>query len=550
MKSNMPPQKDFSKVPSIGGIQRSVFNRSHSHKTTFDTGDIVPFYIDEILPGDSQTVNANVFCRLSSSLDFPIMDNLHVDTFYFFVPNRILWDNWEKFMGAQDNPGDSIAFTVPEVTCDETAPGQLMNYLGVPSAGTRMNDNKVNSLHARAYIKIFNEWFRSQDLMNSVTEFSGDGPEPDTSYPIQTRLKRHDYFTSCLPNPQKGSAAVGISLTGVVPVQGVTSPTKTIGLTDGTLFAGMYNTTAGNGDMFVDTSLYDVAVGTADTNTRNFGNIKGIGLTTDGTKSGMEADLSSATAILINDLRLAVATQQFLELNSRGGTRYVELIKAHFGVVSPDYRLQRPEYLGGGSFMMNVNPNTQTTATPAVPTSTDAAGQQSAYVTGSSRSGYSKSFVEHGVILGLINVRADLTYQQGNQRMLNRQDRLDFYFPTFANLGEQAVLNKEIWHNDDANDDLVFGYQERWAEYRYYPSRISGQFTSDVASPLDAWHLAQDFTGLPTLGSTFLKEAVPMSRIMAVAPSATIPEIIMDSFIEIKHARPMPVFSVPGLDRL
>ncbi len=547
MQSNMPAQKNFAQVPSIrGGIQRSVFNRSHTHKTTFESGQLVPFYHDEILPGDSQTLEAQIFCRLSSPLDFPIMDNLHVDTFFFFVPNRIIWDNWEKFMGAQDNPGDSIAFTVPQVTSALTPQGTLLNYLGIPAGALRANNATINSLHARAYIKIFNDWFRSEDLMNSVVEFSGDGPEDQDDYPLQTRLKRHDFFTSALPNPQKGSTAVGFNLTGTIPVFG--DGLKTLGLTDGTLFAGMYSeSTSPAGHLIEDTSLYDVAPGTADGNTGNLGDEKGIGVTTDGTKSGLIADLSSATAILINDLRLAVATQQFLELNSRGGTRYVEMIKAHFGVVSPDYRLQRPEYLGGGSYMMNVNPNTQTTANPATPTLQDSAGSQSAFVTGSSKSGYSKSFVEHGVVLGLVNVRADLTYQQGINAMLSRQDRLDFYFPTFANIGEQPILNVEIWHNDDAADLLTWGYQEAWATYRYYPSRISGKFGSDITGSLDAWHLSQDFASRPSLGSTFLKEDVPLSRVMAVT---TEPEILFDSFISLKHARPIPVFSVPGLDRL
>ena len=540
MKSNMPPQKNFSKVPEIRGVQRSVFNRTHTHKSTFDTGKLVPFYVDEILPGDSQDVKANIFARLSSSLEFPIMDNLHMDTFFFFVPFRILWTNWKKFMGEREDPDSSIDFIIPQVTSVGVAVGDLFDFFGIPT-GVGVS---INSLYARGYIKIYNEWFRDQNLIDSVLEFSGDGPEVDTQYPIQSRGKRHDYFTSCLPFPQKTALGVGIALTGNIPVIGNGTA---LGFDDGSAGFGLYRDT-GSAALDADSSLLGDPIGTAISSGSKPINEIAIGISDVAAESGLIGVLSSANSITINELRLAVATQQFLELDARGGTRYVELIKANFGVTSPDFRLQRPEYLGGSSNMMHVNPVTQTSESQ--PTHTPL-GEQAAFGTGSSRSGYSKSFTEHGMVIGIINVRADLTYQLGLNRMFTRVARLDFYFPTFANLGEQAVLNSEIMHQDLAIDALVFGYNERWSEYRYKNSQISGRFRSNATDTLDAWHLSQKFTVLPTLGEAFITENLTeaMDRVLTVTGD-DIPEIIFDSVIEVRHARPMPVYSVPGLSRL
>lgn len=544
MKSNMPPQKDFSKNPSVS-MQRSVFNRTHAHKTTFDVDYIVPFYTDEILPGDSVDLKANIFARLSSTLGFPIMDNMFLDTAFFFVPNRILWDNWEKFMGAQDNPGDSIDFQIPQVT-DNTGgihEHDLLDYMGIPID----KDFSVSSLFARAYIKIYNDWFRDENLQDSITEYTGDGPELESLYPIQKRGKRHDYFTSCLPQPQKGDP-VSIALTGTFPVYG---NGKALGLQAGSTLRGLKSRTVdGTNDeaLFIDTSAYDVNRGTTVSETSEGSGDEAIGVVSSPNESGLEGDLSGSSAISINDLRLAVATQQLLELDNRGGTRYFEILQSHFGVQSPDSRLQRPEYLGGSTQMVNVNPVTQTSES-----NTTFQGEQAAFGTASSRSGFSKSFVEHGVILALLNVRADLTYQQGINRMFSRSDRYDFYFPTFANLGEQAVLNKEIFYQDTpASDDAVFGYNEHWSELRYKPSQISGYFRSDSADTLDAWHLSQDFATLPVLNSAFITENVPLDRVLTVIGTQEdpIPHFIMDSHIEVKHARVMPTYSIPGLHRL
>ena len=376
------------------------------------------------------------------------MDNIHLDTFFFFVPNRLLWfpdgpndGGWQKFMGERENPDSSIDYTIPQVTATNPQPGQIMNYLGMPIG----IPNTMCSFWARAYIKIWNEWFRDENIQDSIAEFHGDGPEDQNDFPMKHRGKRHDYFTSCLPYPQKLTSeypnGVGIGLSGTAAVIGNDT---TIGLIDDTdVVHGIFadgTTTA----IRTAAQLAGDPVGTAISGgVTGVDTLEGLGLSKIAASSGMIADLSTATAILINDLRLAVATQQFLELNARGGTRYVELIKNNFGVTVPDYRLQRSEYLGGSTQMMNVNPVTQTGET-----GTNPQGHQAGYVTANSRSGYSKSFNEHGVILGLVNVRADLTYQQGKMRMLDRSERLDFYFPTFANLGEQAVLNKEIyWQN-------------------------------------------------------------------------------------------------------
>lgn len=549
--SVMPPQKNFNAVPRISGQQRSVFNRSHGHKLTMDAGFIVPFYVDEIIPGDSQELTANLVGRLSSPLIHPIMDNLHIDTFFFFVPNRLVWDNWEKFMGAQDDPDDSIDFTIP--TLDTELSGgfsveTIGDYFGLPTGVPDTTNNMgISALYHRAYNLIYNEWFRDENLQNSQPVPKDDGPDSLTNYALQRRPKRHDYFTSCLPFAQKGDP-VGIGLTGVVGVRGTGD---TLGLLDGSGdTAGIYiDASSGSGrGLSASISLDGAAIGDALGTPSGLDQGTAIGVDTDATNSGMEVDLSTASAILINDLRTAVAMQHVLEADARGGTRYVELIKNHFGVISPDFRLQRPEYLGGSTNYVTVNAVTQTSQ------SNDSdekyQGEQAAFGTIQSRSGYSKSFVEHGMVFGFCHVRADLTYQQGIPKMFNRSTRFDFYLPLLANLGEQEVLNREIyWADDDEVDDEVFGYQERWAEMRYKPSGISGYFRSNATNTLDSWHLSEDFADTPVLGDAFLIESPPLDRVLTIVGNDT-PEIIMDCWIDLKHARPMPVYSVPGLERL
>lgn len=543
--------KDFSRIPAPQ-IQRSVFNRTHGHKTTFNAGYLVPFYVDEVLPGDTVSLNANVFARLSTMI-FPIMDNVFLDTFYFFVPNRLLWTNWERFQGAKDDPDDVTEYEVPIVDGSEggdfaVTEGSLWDFFGLPIATEYGEACAPTALFSRAYNLIYNEWFRDQNLQEKVVVDTGDGPDLQDDYVLLRRGKRHDYFTSCLPWPQKGDS-VSIPLGTSAPVIG---NDRTIGFLDSINNAeyGLYGGNGLNG-LSISTSSYATNRNTNATSTDAKVGTTTLGLTKNPLNSGMIADLSTATSATINQLREAFATQQILEMDARGGTRYVEHLKAHWGVTSPDFRLQRPEYLGGSSQRVDVRGVAQTSASPATPTLTDVQAGLASYAQVGSRSGFNKSMVEHGVIIGLVNVRADLTYQQGMRRMWSRRTRFDFYMPQLAHLGEQEVLNKEIWFTDGAANEAInnatFGYQERWAEYRYFPSMVTGLFRSDATGTLDAWHLSTDFTALPVLNASFIVDDPPLDRVIAVASE---PHILFDSFIEIKHARPMPVYSVPGLVRL
>lgn len=542
----MPPQKNFSQYPQANR-PRSVFNRSHTHKSGFDANYLVPFVVDEILPGDSVDLRANLFARLSAPLDYPIMDNLHLDTFHFFVPSRILWENWEYFMGAHDDKwAQDTEYTVPQmVEATSQAIGSLSDYFGLVPG----KPFSVNALPFRAYRKIWNEFFRDENLQDMIDEETGDGPEDPDNYALLKRNKRHDYFTSCLPEPQKGDAVNLFINDAQAPVIGDGKSLGYIGDNpSGT--EREFGIWASGGQAVLDTAASGANVGDAVTPSLAPTNGYALGISEDPDKSHIFADLSGAVATTINDLRLAIATQQMLELDARAGTRYFSLLKSHFGIVSPDSRLQRPEYLGGSTNMMLINPVTQTGASDSANDLYQ--GNQAGHVTGASRSGFSKSFVEHGYLISLVNVRADLTYQQGVNRMWKREDRFDFYFPTFAHLGEQAVLQGEIFSDGTSNDDIVFGYNEAWSEYRFKNSLITGQFRSDATQSLEAWHLSQDFAAAPTLNEAFIQENVPLDRVLAFTQlsSNDIPQIIFDSFIEMKHARVMPVYSVPGLRRL
>jgi len=498
---------DFSRVPKAE-IQRSVFNRDHGLKTTFDAGYLIPILFDEALPGDTYNVRMTGFGRLATPIN-PFMDNLYLETFFFAVPYRLIWDNWEKFCGQQDNPGDSTSYLVPEVSGTVTN-STLYDYFGVPT-GVNLT---WNNFAGRAYALIWNEWFRDQNLQNSVVVDKDDGPDNLADYVLLKRGKRHDYFTSCLPWPQKGDA-VELPLGTAAPI-------------------------------FVDTQGGQPTV-TVDNENGVAGSLRDAGSGTDvywnGAATGqpLQADLSNATAATINQLREAFQIQRLYERDARGGTRYTEIVRSHFGVVSPDARLQRPEYLGGGKDRININPIPQTSSTDA----TTPQGNMSAFATtGFSGHGFSKSFTEHSVIIGMACVFADLNYQQGLPRQFSRRDRWDFYWPALAHIGEQAVLNKEIYAQGTTTDDDVFGYQERFAEYRYKPSQITGQMRSNYAQSLDSWHLAQDFSALPVLNASFIEENPPVNRVVAVP---TEPDIILDAHFNMKCARPMPTYSVPGL---
>ena len=520
----------FTMIPKAD-IPRSKFDCQSTHKTTFDAGYLVPIYVDEVLPGDTFNLNMTAFARMATPL-YPIMDNLHLESFFFFVPNRLIWNNWQKFMGEQNNPGDSISYVVPQQVSPANGYtiGSLQDYMGLPTVGQVTSGKTVShcAFWPRAYNLIYNEWFRDENLQNSVVVDKGDGPDTVTNYTLLRRGKRKDYFTSALPWPQKG-AAVTLPLGSSAPINMTTASNAnaypTVVDSQGVV-RGLKTATGAGSDQ------YEVYA----TQTHN------------GTPTGaLYADLSAATAATINQLRQSFQIQKLLERDARGGTRYTEIIRSHFGVVSPDARLQRPEYLGGGSTDINISPIAQTSGTSASGTTTPLGTLASMGTTLAHNHGFTQSFVEHGVIIGLVSVRADLTYQQGLQKMWSRSTRYDFYFPAFSHLGEQAVLNQEIYVTGDTTDTSVFGYQERWAEYRFYPSRISSLFRSTASGTIDGWHLAQKFTSVPTLNSTFIVDNPPVSRALAVGSSANGQQFIFDSFFDVKKARPMPMYSVPGL---
>lgn len=544
MPSHMRAQHNFSTVPEAN-IQRSRFDRSHAYKTTFNEGYLVPFYVDEALPGDTFNLRATLFARLATPIT-PIMDNLYISTFFFFVPNRLLWDNWQKFMGEQLNPGDSISYLVPQMTSpagtgfvpptDWTAPttaqlsSALFDYMGIP---TKVPGLPFDNLHGRAYNFTWNQCFRDQNLQNSVVVNKGDGPDTYTDYVLLKRGKRHDYFTSALPFVQKGPA-VSIPL-------GTQAPVKGIGL-NSAVGAGSSATVFETGTPGTTTFNWAVNANTA-------GQVFINQVSAGDRHPNIYADLTAAAAATINSLRQAATLQQFLERDARGGTRYIEIILSHFNVHSPDARLQRPEFLGGTTVRLDITQVPQTSAVPSQPTPQGNLAAYGTALVNGNRNGFYKSFVEHGVLIGLCCVHADLTYQQGLDRMWSRQTRYDFYWPTFAHLGEQSILNMEIYAVGTATpgqDVAVFGYQERYAEYRYKPSKITGLFRSNATGTLDYWHLSQNFATLPVLGNTFISENPPVARVVAV-PSQ--PHFILDAYINLDCARPMPLYSVPGLMR-
>ena len=516
----------FSMIPRAE-IPRSKFNAQKTLKTAFDAGNLVPIFVDEVLPGDSFNCRMTAFTRLATPL-FPVMDNMYLDTFFFFVPNRLVWSNWQRFMGERDpNPDSSIDYTIPTMTSPTGgyAVNSLQDYMGLPTAGQVDGSSTVthSALFTRAYNLIWNEWFRDENLQDSVTVDKGDGPDTYTNYSLLRRGKRHDYFTSALPWPQKGDAVtmplgdramiaadIDSSTPGAFSIEYLDKKAR-MGLTSGqTPYVGSTASVFNN-----ETPLY--------------------------------ADLSTATAATINSIRNSFQVQRLLERDARGGTRYTEIVRSHFGVISPDARLQRPEYLGGGSAPIVINPIAQQSAT-AVTGSDTPLGTLGAVGTGlADGHGFSQSFTEHGIIIGLASVRADLTYQQGLHKMYSRSTRYDFYFPVFSHLGEQAIENREIYCDGTANDDGVFGYQERWAEYRYKPSQVTGYMRSTSSGTLDAWHLAQNFGSLPTLNATFIEDNPPVDRVVAVGSEANGKQFIFDAFFNVDMARPMPMYSVPGL---
>ncbi len=506
----------FSIVPHAE-IPRSTFNRSHGYKSTFDAGFLIPYLVDEVLPGDTFNVKSTLFARLATPI-FPVMDNMYMDTQFFAVPIRLIWDNWERFNGAQDNPGDSTDFLIPQLDQANHAPGSVSDYMGCPIGSFEL---VYSALWHRAYNLIWNQWYRNENLQDSLPVNVDDGPDNPLNYTIQRRGKRHDYFTSCLPWPQKSDAgSVTIPLGQKAPVT-----------VDGSQGTGIESISIQYADGLGAMAADATTVRVSDAAPSN--------------DFDLYADLENATAATINQLRQSFQVQKMFERDARGGTRYTETIRSHFGVTSPDSRLQRAEYLGGGSTPINFQQVPQTSETD--PTGQDASpqGNLAAYATGTAfNHGFSKSFTEHCVIIGLVSVRADLTYSQGLDRMFSRRTRFDFYWPALSHIGEQAVLNKEIFADGSAADDDVFGFQERHAEYRYKPSKITGSMRSSASATLDSWHLSQDFATVPLLNDAFIVENPPVDRIIAVQDE---PHFIFDSYTQMTCARPMPVYGVPGL---
>jgi len=509
-------QTHFTQLPTAD-VERSTFDRSHGYKTTFNAGRVIPFMVDEILPGDTFNVNTTLFVRLATPLK-PIMDNISCDIHYFFVPNRLVWDNWQFFMGERDYPTqDPETVSIPNaLILPDQILGTLADYFGIP-----LTDNtftlRVNGLPFRGYQLIWNEWYRDENLEPSIDipkdglDFSATGFQP------QWRNKRKDYFTSALPWPQKG-APVFLPLGISAPVE--PNGTSTTWISEDDPLGYLYQPIGG-------------------------GNNAGFQLDNDNEaaahflNTGLYADLTDATAATINDIRTAFQVQKLLERDARGGTRYIEILLNHFNVESPDARLQRPEYLGGGSGVININPVASTFANEEVPQ-----GQLAATGTGVIKARFNHSFVEHGYVFGMVSAHADLTYQNGLDRMWSRETRYDFYWPTLAHLGEQEILNKEIYVAGDTSDDEVWGYQERYADYRFKNGRITNLMRSKAPESLDVWHLAQDFDAIPPLNNTFIQNKPPIDRVVAVP---TEPDFICDGWIDMKCTRPMPVYSVPGL---
>lgn len=546
----------FSDAPAMY-MKRTKFDRSHVYKTTFNSGKLIPVFVDEVLPGDTTRMSVNYFARLATPIK-PIMDNIYLDWFFFFVPNRLVWEHWQNFCFEQEDPDDSTDYVIPTVTATGNSEnayiGSLWDYFGLP-VNTSGNLSGISALPFRGVYLIWNEWFRDENLQKSVKIQKGDTNEvlnsarsveqPSWVFTSGTSIvpglacpprgKRHDYFTSALPFTQKGPG-VSIGLAGTAAV-------------DSTIPIDWPMEVKPNGGSYSAVNRYELKdtgyatrTGALWTNNSNNNAWSGTNLKLPDFSKGLTVDLDTSSIFTINSLRTAFQMQKFYERLARGGSRYTEVLRSFFGVVSPDARLQRPEFLGSFTKMVNVNPIAQTSATD----DTSPQGNLSAYgVTAAKFHGFTKSFVEHGYIIGFVCARADLTYQQGINKMWLRSTVYDFYWPTFAHLGEQAIELREIYAQGSEADTTVFGYQERYAEYRYKPSQITGKFRSSVVNgSLDIWHLSQFFKNAPTLNEEFIVENPPINRIIAV-PSE--PEFFLDIGFRYTTVRPMPMFGTPGL---
>lgn len=515
----------FAENPQVG-VSRSRFQRNSDNKTTFNTGDLIPIYLDEVLPGDTHQIDLACVMRMATPI-FPVMDNAFCDFYFFFIPNRLLWEHWKEFMGENRQTAwtPKTEYSIPQVTAPTGgwAEGTLADYFGLP---TKVEGISVSALPGRAYGLIYNEWFRNQnvtqptlvEVTDATTTGKNDGSATnDSAITLAKPLKAakvFDYYTGALPEPQKGEP-ITLPLGGTAPVKlydAQNKPINKIQIDNATIY----------------TPSEDRPIAATNSNLDKYGY--------------MSADLSSVTAATINQLRQAFQIQKLLEKDARGGTRYREVLREHFGVVSPDGRMQIPEYLGGYRLPINVSQVIQTSSTD----STSPQGNTAALsVTTMSKSMFTKSFTEHGFIMGLAVVRTDQTYQQGIERMWSRKGRYDYYWPVLANIGEQAILNKEIYAQGNAKDEEAFGYQEAWADYRYKPSKVTGLFRSNAQQSLDSWHYAQDYDALPTLSTAWMEQGdAEMKRTLAVQNQ---PDFIADFYFMNKTTRCMPVYSIPGL---
>lgn len=531
LKTKSVPVHDFSMNPSPE-IKRSTFPVRQGNTTAFSFTNIIPLYVYDVLPGDHWNCKITASCRTAIPI-VPILDNWYLDLFAFYVPYRILWTNFKKMMGEQTSPGDSIAYTVPQIV--SPAGGFPINtiwdYMGLPTVGQTLGGNtiSINALFLRAYTRIWDEWFRDENLQTPFNSPTGDGPDLQSLYSLEQRGKRPDYFTTALPWPQKGNTASTLPL-------GTTAPVNVI--------SGIATGNSVRLNVFGTTTARQIV-----SNTAGLGTTWGA-LSSSGQPVEVVADLSAATAATINQLRTSISIQQLLERDARGGTRYKEMIYSHFRVVSPDARLDRPEYIGGGQIPIIVNAVPQTAQTGLTGGTTPLGtlgGTGYAIGTG----GFSYAATEHGCILVLASARADLRYSQGIDRMWSKLTRYDYYLPVLDGLGEQSILNKEIYSDGSANDANVFGYGPRWDEYRHFPSKITGIMKPRSAGNIAYWHTAQNFTSLPTLNSTFIRDSAytTIERNFAAGALAANQHILGDFMCQGQVARSMSTYGVPGLTR-
>lgn len=544
---NRNTESHFATLPKVD-ISRSTFDRSASLKTSFNVGQIVPFFIDEVLPGDTFDIKTSKVVRMPSLIT-PIMDNIYLDTYYFFVPNRLVWSHWKEFNGENTESAwiPKTEYEVPQLTAPSGGwnVGTIADYFGIP---TGVSNLSVNALPFRAYALIMNEWFRDQNLsdplsipVNDATvagvntgTFVTDVAKGGLPY---TAAKYHDYFTSCLPAPQKGpDVEIPVAEAANYPVVPLS-----VKVPDGVWSNQPYTAKNFNGGSIANPGA--IAFNTNGTQaTFSGGNSPSTKPVIDNLWAVATGNAQSAT---INQLRLAFQVQKLYERDARGGTRYIEILKSHFGVTSPDARLQRPEYLGGNRLPITINQVLQQSGTLAEGTPQGTPVGQS--LTTDSHGDFKKSFVEHGYIIGVMVARYDHTYQQGIERFWSRKSRFDFYWPVFANIGEQAVLNKEIYAQGSDKDEEVFGYQEAWADYRYKPNRVTGEMRSQYPQSLDVWHLADDYDSLPSLSDSWIREdSGTIDRVLAVSDKNS-NQLFADIYVQNRCTRPMPMYSIPGL---